>query len=36
MWINGIYDVSGFDIYNAESFPWFGENYISINFGKAH
>ncbi|WP_304960648.1 hypothetical protein [Thomasclavelia cocleata] len=25
--INGIYDVSGFDIYNAESIPWFGENY---------
>lgn len=31
--INGIYDISGFDIYNAESIPWFGENYISINSG---
>lgn len=31
--IHGIHDISGFDIYNAESIPWFGENYISVNSG---
>ncbi|MDL2322864.1 hypothetical protein LJC52_02655 [Bacteroidales bacterium OttesenSCG-928-A17] len=31
--LNGIDDIDGFGYFNAESIPWFGENYISINAG---
>lgn len=31
--LNSISDISGFDLFNAESIPWFGETHISINSG---
>lgn len=31
--LEAVNDTSGFEQFNAESVPWFGENYISINSG---
>lgn len=31
--LTGCADVNGFNVFNAESFPCFGENYIAINSG---